>query len=302
MVRKCSYCGRIGHNSRTCNTYKNTISTTSTSSVVNNGIRLFGVQLELSSSCPSSCCSHVNNNNIAMKKCFSLDCLLSSSPPPPLNYSSPSPSTSSWLSINENNSNKTSVGYFSDSVGRAQEKKKAVKTFSFKKGPIQWLPILQTHYKIGLGYMTLVYLQILKRKISATYTLMIVLHIGESNKPTQSQANMFNSKPIDTNNAGNGDDQFLARTSSHDVQSDSFQLQVSHNKAMPTWPCRSSSTSHKNSSSSKSIIPLMKSISPNEAPNLELALAPSSPTPTARSFYQDNSTPTSLHCGPISVI
>ena len=96
MGRKCSHCGNIGHNSRTCTTYRETAV---------GGLRLFGVQLDISSS------------SVAMKKSFSMDCLSSARP------SSPSPS-SSRVSIDEN-SDKTSIDYLSDGLmGRSPERKK----------------------------------------------------------------------------------------------------------------------------------------------------------------------------------
>ncbi|XP_022751730.1 transcription factor MYBS3-like [Durio zibethinus] len=98
MGRKCSHCGNTGHNSRTCNTYRATAV---------GGLRLFGVQLDMSSS------------SVSMKKSFSMDCL-SSAPP-----SSPSPS-SSRVSIDEN-SDKTSIDYLSDGLmGRSPDRKKGV--------------------------------------------------------------------------------------------------------------------------------------------------------------------------------
>jgi hypothetical protein len=51
MGRKCSHCWNIGHNSRTCTTYR---------AAVAGGVRLFGVQLDISSS------------SAAMKKSFSV--------------------------------------------------------------------------------------------------------------------------------------------------------------------------------------------------------------------------------------
>lgn len=64
MARKCSHCGNIGHNSRTCAAHKESLV---------GKFRLFGVQIDLSSSSsssPSSCC---------MTKSLSRDCLSSSS-------------------------------------------------------------------------------------------------------------------------------------------------------------------------------------------------------------------------------
>ncbi|CAK7352664.1 unnamed protein product [Dovyalis caffra] len=89
MGRKCSHCGNLGHNSRTCARYRATVV---------GGLRLFGVQLGTSSS------------SAAMKKSFSMDCLPSSS------SSSPSSSLcSSRVSIDDN-SDKTSIGYLSDGL------------------------------------------------------------------------------------------------------------------------------------------------------------------------------------------
>lgn len=100
MGRKCSHCGNIGHNSRTC-TYRETFA---------GGLRLFGVQLDLSSS------------SFALKKSFSVDCLYQPSSSSP---TSPSSSlSSSRISIDEN-SDKTTIGYLSDGlICRPQERKK----------------------------------------------------------------------------------------------------------------------------------------------------------------------------------
>ncbi|OMO91615.1 hypothetical protein COLO4_18219 [Corchorus olitorius] len=111
MGRKCSHCGNIGHNSRTCTTFRGT------SALVGGGLRLFGVQLDIN---PSSSSSSV----FSMKKSFSMDCLSSASP---IN-SSPSPaSSSSRLSMDNDNisSDKTSIGYLSDGLmARSPERKK----------------------------------------------------------------------------------------------------------------------------------------------------------------------------------
>ncbi|XP_052180538.1 transcription factor MYBS3-like [Diospyros lotus] len=103
MGRKCSHCGNIGHNLRTCTIFRGTVG----------GLRLFGVQLDIIPPPPSS--------SIPMKKSFSMDCLSSSQ----ASSSSPSPSLSS---INENNSDKSSAaGYLSDGLlGRSQERKKGL--------------------------------------------------------------------------------------------------------------------------------------------------------------------------------
>ncbi|KAJ6381905.1 hypothetical protein OIU77_030541 [Salix suchowensis] len=98
MGRKCSHCSNTGHNSRTCTTYR---------AAVAGGLRLFGVQLDISSS------------SSAMKKSFSVDCLPSSS-------SQSSSLCSSRVSIDDN-SDKTSVDYLSDVLlGPVQTRKKGV--------------------------------------------------------------------------------------------------------------------------------------------------------------------------------
>lgn len=111
MGRKCSHCGNIGHNSRTCTTYRGGTNIATTTSI---GLRLFGVQLlDISTSCSSA------SQAISMKKSFSMDCLMSSS-------NSPSSSSSSRVSVNEI-SDKTSIGYLSDGhLARAQERKKGM--------------------------------------------------------------------------------------------------------------------------------------------------------------------------------
>ncbi|KAA3477204.1 myb-like protein J [Gossypium australe] len=106
MGRKCSHCGNIGHNSRTCTTFR------SAAAGMGSGVRLFGVQLQLDVSSPSVVSNHM------MKKSFSMDCL-SSSP-------SPSSLSSSRVSIDEN-SDKSSMGYLSDGLmGRSPDRKKGL--------------------------------------------------------------------------------------------------------------------------------------------------------------------------------
>lgn len=110
MGRKCSHCGNIGHNSRTCAI---TYSSSAAAGYDSVGLRLFGVQLDIS---PAS-----SSSPLAIKKSFSMDCLPFTSSP----ASSSSPS-SSRISIGKS-SDKTSLGYLSDGLlGRSQEKKKGV--------------------------------------------------------------------------------------------------------------------------------------------------------------------------------
>ncbi|XP_066305594.1 transcription factor MYB1R1-like [Miscanthus floridulus] len=127
MARKCSSCGNNGHNSRTCSGHGRT-----TPLVFENGgsgggggVRLFGVQL------------HVGSSPMAMKKCFSMECLSSSAMSPAYyaaaaalaatNSNSPSASSSSSLVSVEEAPEKMANGYLSDGLmGRAQERKKGV--------------------------------------------------------------------------------------------------------------------------------------------------------------------------------
>ncbi|EXB38826.1 Transcription factor [Morus notabilis] len=109
MGRKCSHCGNIGHNSRTCTNYYKASAT-----FVGGSLRLFGVQLDMYSS----------SSSISIKKSFSMDCLNSSSSP----SSSPSSSMSSRIALDEaSHLDKASIGYLSDGlICRAQERKKGV--------------------------------------------------------------------------------------------------------------------------------------------------------------------------------
>lgn len=121
MGRKCSHCGNIGHNSRTCTSYNrgNINSTIMVGSGGGSGLRLFGVQLD-------------SPHSMVMKKCVSMDCFPSSSPLQTSASHSPTSSlSSSRISINELNSEKNmSVGYLSDGlIARAQERKKGMQEY-----------------------------------------------------------------------------------------------------------------------------------------------------------------------------
>lgn len=115
MGKKCSHCGNIGHNSRTCTTHKASLA---------NGLRLFGVQLiDISSSSSPSSLSSTDFISKKMMKSLNMDWLLSASSTP---SSPPSSSfaSNSQVSMNDN-SNKMPNGYLSDSVvGRTLERKK----------------------------------------------------------------------------------------------------------------------------------------------------------------------------------
>ncbi|XP_019420921.1 PREDICTED: transcription factor MYB1R1-like [Lupinus angustifolius] len=95
---KCSHCGNIGHNSRTCTSFKDL------------GFRLFGVQLHMSSS----------SFGVTIKKSFTMESL------PSISYSQYFSFPSSRITIDEN-SDGASIGYLSDGlIGRPQERKKGV--------------------------------------------------------------------------------------------------------------------------------------------------------------------------------
>ncbi|XP_076889217.1 transcription factor MYBS3-like [Bidens hawaiensis] len=116
MGRKCSHCGNIGHNSRTCTSF-NRGNVNSTVLVGNGGggggLRLFGVQLD-------------SPHSMVMKKCLSMDCFPSSSPLP-TSVSPSSSLSSSRVSINDLTDKSVSVGYLSDGlIARAQERKKGL--------------------------------------------------------------------------------------------------------------------------------------------------------------------------------
>ncbi|KAF5183761.1 hypothetical protein FRX31_026651, partial [Thalictrum thalictroides] len=104
MGRKCSHCGNMGHNLRTCTTYRGG----SSDGVGVGGVRLFGVQLDIASSLP-------------MKKSFSTSCLSSTSS---TSSSSPSSLSSSCRPVAES-LDKMSNGYLSDGlVSKPLDKKK----------------------------------------------------------------------------------------------------------------------------------------------------------------------------------
>lgn len=119
-TRKCSHCGNMGHNSRAC----------TPDSSPRRSLKLFGVELQVSSISSSSSSSHssfasrssssllssVYDN--CMKKSLSTDCL-SSKPPAPA--ASPSPLVASRPAGDD----KVANGYHSDGpVGRPRERKK----------------------------------------------------------------------------------------------------------------------------------------------------------------------------------
>ncbi|KAI3978238.1 hypothetical protein MKX01_013069 [Papaver californicum] len=121
MARKCSHCGYMGHNSRTCSNYKGT-------NGGGGGLKLFGVQLDIHTSTPpppsssSSSASSTTSSScfsslIPMKKSFSMDCISSSSA-----------SSSCRVFINNNDDTISHGGYLSDGLiaRNHQERKKGV--------------------------------------------------------------------------------------------------------------------------------------------------------------------------------
>ncbi|KAI3956880.1 hypothetical protein MKX01_000914 [Papaver californicum] len=117
MARKCSHCGNMGHNSRTCNNYKGT-----NGGGGGGGLKLFGVDIHTSppssssSSTSSTTSSSCFSSLIPMKKSFSMDCISSSS------------ASSSCRVFVNNNDNTISHGYLSDALiaRNHQERKKGV--------------------------------------------------------------------------------------------------------------------------------------------------------------------------------
>ncbi|KAK9071229.1 hypothetical protein SSX86_009797 [Deinandra increscens subsp. villosa] len=116
MGRKCSHCGNIGHNSRTCTSYiRGNVNSTILlgGSGGGGGLRLFGVQLD-------------SPHSMLMKKCLSMDCLPSSSPLL-TSVSSSSSLSSSRVSVNDLTDRNLSVSYLSDGlIAGAQERKKGL--------------------------------------------------------------------------------------------------------------------------------------------------------------------------------
>ncbi|KAG5595786.1 hypothetical protein H5410_037018 [Solanum commersonii] len=112
MGRKCSHCGNIGHNSRTCSTFK-----LGASASFVGGLRLFGVQLIDISSSSSTSSSSSSSYDIHLKKSLSLDCMTS----PQVS------SSSSLVTLNEKSTTCTNGDYLSDCLlGQPQERRKGV--------------------------------------------------------------------------------------------------------------------------------------------------------------------------------
>ena len=154
MGRKCSHCGNIGHNSRTCTTLRGSSGVSSSS--LTGGVKLFGVQLEMPSTTP-----------LPMKKSFSLDCLPSSS-------STPSSSTSSRVSADEN-SDKFSRGYLSDGlIARTQERKKGQFLYPFCCGCSAKRVLVKENFPT-CKYSSILSSSLIFKVLSTTYFLPFLL-------------------------------------------------------------------------------------------------------------------------------
>ncbi|XP_015573111.1 transcription factor KUA1 isoform X2 [Ricinus communis] len=125
MGRKCSHCGNVGHNSRTCHFEKESL-------------RLFGVKLHSNSS---------SSSHLFLKKSFSVDCLSSSSttttpPPPPPPSSSSSSSTTTTSTFGDNVDIKLSTGYLSEGL--------AAPTQEIRKKGVPWTAEEHQIFLLGL--------------------------------------------------------------------------------------------------------------------------------------------------------
>lgn len=292
MSRKCSHCGNIGHNSRTC-TYRETFA---------GGLRLFGVQLDLSSS-------------FALKKSFSVDCLYQPSSSSP---TSPSSSlSSSRISIDEN-SDKTTVGYLSDGlICRPQERKKGVpwteeehRTFLIgleKLGKGDWRGISRNYVTTRTPTQVASHAQKYflrqanlnkKKRRSSLFDM-----VGSSSNMLGHPASSTNSKPSDAvpaeycKTSSSQHDTTLPllghSSSQQDAKSDNQetedpQLPSSSKANVPVWLYGLVDSQLKTSHAAKPS-------SSNASPNLELTLA------APRPLEQNKSSPAPLLFGPITV-
>lgn len=292
MSRKCSHCGNIGHNSRTC-TYRETFA---------GGLRLFGVQLDLSSS-------------FALKKSFSVDCLYQPSSSSP---TSPSSSlSSSRISIDEN-SDKTTIGYLSDGlICRPQERKKGVpwteeehRTFLIgleKLGKGDWRGISRNYVTTRTPTQVASHAQKYflrqanlnkKKRRSSLFDM-----VGSSSNMLGHPASSTNSKPSDAvpaeycKTSSSQHDTTLPllghSSSQQDAKSDNQetedpQLPSSSKANVPVWLYGLVDSQLKTSHAAKPS-------SSNASPNLELTLA------APRPLEQNKSSPAPLLFGPITV-
>ncbi|CAI8594630.1 unnamed protein product [Vicia faba] len=267
MGRKCSHCGNIGHNSRTCNSLRGN---------GNNflGVRLFGVQLDLSSS------------YVSMKKSFSMDSF-------PTSSSSPSSSFSSTRLIIED---RISVGYLSDGlVVRTQERKKGVPWT--EEEHIKFLVGLE---KLGKGDwrgISRSYVTTRTPTQVASHAQKYFIRLSTLNKKKR-RSSLFDmvgsintNRRVDSINKGNSVDSLLI-TSFQQQETKSTQVEdyaEEEHEDVTNW-----------------LHPLTKSLNmtlviPNSSnatpPDLELTLA----VPKSNNMEQDETSKSSFFNGPISV-
>ncbi|XP_061347648.1 transcription factor MYBS3-like [Gastrolobium bilobum] len=275
MGRKCSHCGTIGHNSRTCTSFRGT-------SFV--GLRLFGVQLDISSS-----------NCVTIKKSFSMDSIPSSS--------SPSSSfSSSRLTIDD----RTSIGYLSDGlIARAQERKKGV----------PWTEEEHRIFLIGLEKLGKGDWRGISRNFVTTRTPTQVashaqkyfLRLATMNKKKRrsslfdlvgsSNINTKGHHPITNSNCKPGDSVEKDATLSLLGRIACFQQETKSNKKEDSDSYYEVEPAAEHEGVAMWIHPQMKSSNVVAAPDLELSLA----APKAKTMEQNNSSTGSFLLGPISV-
>ncbi|KAF1873939.1 hypothetical protein Lal_00013904 [Lupinus albus] len=262
MVRKCSHCGNIGHNSRTCTSFKGT-------SFV--GLRLFGVQLDISS---SSSLSSSSSSSVTIKKSFSMN-----------SFSLPSPYSSSKIITIDEYSDKTFVGYLSDGlIGPTQERKKGVpwteeehRAFIFgleKLGKGDWRGISRNYVPTKTPtqvashaqkyFLRLTTLNNKKRRSS------LFDKVGSNNTKIEGEANtIYNCKQECEHK--------------QEICDNYSQLQpASEHESVPIW-----------------LQPQMNNSSNVAMPDLELTLA--APKVKAKTLEQNKSSPTPFMFGPIRV-
>ncbi|CAK8533873.1 unnamed protein product [Lathyrus sativus] len=272
MGRKCSHCGNIGHNSRTCNTLRGN---------GNNflGVRLFGVQLDLSSSC------------VSMKKSFSMDSFPTSSSSPSSSFSS------SRLTIDD----RASIGYLSDGlIVRTQERKKGV----------PWTEEEHRKFLVGLEKLGKGDWRGISRSYVTTRTPTQVashaqkyfIRLSTLNKKKRRSSLFDMVGSINTNRCKRHDDE-VEKDATLSLLRTSFQQQEA--KSTQVEDC--AKEEHEHEDVPNWLHPLTKSLNmtlviPNSSnvttpPDLELTLA----VPKSNNMEQDKTSNSSFFNGPISV-